>query len=201
MLSRWLENKELKYGLSVPYSQGTEPGNTNIGYFDLKRHPENISQIHELNNYPEFFELIKTINLPTSIFRTLRCDARSDSIKFAGYNNAVSCYVTIIFEILNWNWPEDNFRRLYDLFLGFRFQPLPPDTTRFDFIPVPVDFIDDDCGVRGLDIYIHGIGQSKEEAQEACRLVVVALQEFLSRQSEENLHLLQHLKDGEKTVS
>lgn len=126
----------------------------------------------------ELLDALAAINQPSSIFKTLRCDARPDSIKRKSYAQTLSSYVTVTFELLNCN-VEENYRRLYREFGQTPLSPQPGDATVMNFIPVPVDFVEHDCAGTALDIYMIGAGQSEAEAGDAWRTGVTALTYFL----------------------
>lgn len=107
----------------------------------------------------ELLDALAAINQPSSIFKTLRCDAGPDSIKRKSYAQTLSSYVTVTFELLNCN-VEENYRRLYREFGQTPLSPQPGDATVMNFIPVPVDFVEHDCAGTALDIYMIGAGQS-----------------------------------------
>lgn len=200
MKMQWVENKGLAAeGLPVPYPPSDEGGRTNVGYFDLRGHPELIAQVHELRGYPEFEKLIRDINRPESIFRSLRLEVKPRA-QIEGAIHAHSSYVTIAFEILNWSRLEANYRDLYQQFIRFPLRRSPPDSTRLQFRPVWVNFDEHREGGVGLDIVIIGVGLSESQALAAWRSGLTAVREFLTKVSEKHIHHLRNLKPGEKTI-
>jgi hypothetical protein len=48
-------------------------------YFDLKRHPELLADIEEARRVPELAEFLTTLNSPTSVLETAKCDVWSST--------------------------------------------------------------------------------------------------------------------------
>ena len=48
-------------------------------YYDLKRHPELLAQVEEAQRVPELGEFLATMNAPSSMLETAKCDAWTSS--------------------------------------------------------------------------------------------------------------------------
>src|SRR5271166_1094498 len=46
-----------------------------LAYVDVKRHPELIAQIEEAQTFPELREFLRTLNSPSTMVETAKCDA------------------------------------------------------------------------------------------------------------------------------
>lgn len=105
-----------KDGLGVPYPKGAHPDSTNVRYFDLKKHPEKISELPELRGWLELEKFLIVVNQPGSLFRTLRVDVAPSDINHSGFTKKITSYVTIAFEILEWNVTPGTYVDLYKRF-------------------------------------------------------------------------------------
>jgi len=198
MQMQWLKNEGLnEYSVSIPYPPSDEGGRTNVGYFDLKLHPELIEQVHELRRYPEFKKLVSQINRPDSIFRSVRLDVRTE-VKGEGARKYLhASYVTIVFEVLSWLRVEDNYRDLYQQLMNYPLSRPPTDSTLIQFRPVWVNLDELEQGGIGIDVIVSGYGRSESQARAAWRDGLTALREFLAGVSRKEIH---HLKPGENTI-
>ena len=61
-------------GLGIHYPKGIAAGSTNVGYVDLKKNSEALASLPELQGWPELDSFLRAVNLPDSLFRTLRCE-------------------------------------------------------------------------------------------------------------------------------
>jgi len=57
--------------LDFPWTDATGK----LVFVDLKRHPESIASIEEAQKFPELRECLRTLNRPTSLLETAKCDA------------------------------------------------------------------------------------------------------------------------------
>lgn len=158
------EPKKLDKGLGVPYPKVELPTSTNIGYFDTKRFPEKIDIFPELKGWPEIKDLIKVVNQTDSIFRSLRCDVAQCKIARDSYRHKISSYVTLAFEILEWN-SKENFKQLHDEFLTFaKTQSVRADNI-VEFVLEPTSYNEHAYIAWSVDIWDHGFGRTGKEAK------------------------------------
>jgi hypothetical protein len=59
--------------LEVPWTAPADQAGV-LRYVDLKRHPEQLSQIAEAQRWPELGEFLQAINAPAGPFETAKCD-------------------------------------------------------------------------------------------------------------------------------
>jgi hypothetical protein len=62
--------------LEFPWASEEEGG---LRYYDLKRHPELLSHVEEIERVPELGEFLSTANSPRSLIETAKCDAWSST--------------------------------------------------------------------------------------------------------------------------
>jgi hypothetical protein len=187
------------YGLGVPYPINKTSDVNNAGYFDLKKELHRISEIHELQKYPELLKVVIAINQPNSFFRTLRC---GDVISTPLLNNLQNkkvffFYVTIAFEILEFNTAKGNYIELCHRFS--RTNLTHSKRTFIEFRIIPTSY--NNHGINrawSMDIEISGIGQTDEKARLASSLGWRAIQSFLDKESS---LFIDELKKGQKTIS
>lgn len=73
-----------------------------IRYYDLKRHPELLSEVEEAQRVPELRQFLVAINSPTSMLESAKCDAwpstdiNPDEEIFGG-TWKFGCYVDLVF--------------------------------------------------------------------------------------------------------
>jgi len=60
--------------LGLPYPSIDSPDQIRHEYIDLRETPEKIDELPELKDLPAFKEAIRSLNAPTSLFRTLGCE-------------------------------------------------------------------------------------------------------------------------------
>jgi hypothetical protein len=188
MMTRLLIADE-KQGLGVPYN----------GYVDLKRNPERISELSEINGWQELENFLRVVNQPDSLFRTLRVDVSASSINHSGFTKKVTCYVTIAFEILEWNRPKGTFEDLYKFFLQYTARYSTPNRAVVEFELIPTSYNDHKVNAAwSLDVWSTGLGNSEDEARGAWYSGLQIVQDFLEWQS--TLYR-NELKRGRKTIS
>ena len=108
--------------LPIPYA-AQDRGNDrpNIGYVVLKRQPELIDTIPELMDVPELKALVREMNHPRSIVRSLGCERATGLVNQGDpvINRGMNSFVRMCFEILEWNGAEQNYHTLYENFEQF----------------------------------------------------------------------------------
>jgi hypothetical protein len=72
------------------------------GYYDLKRHPDRLSQVAEARRFPELAEFLAAVNSPGSILQSAKCDAWSSTEmdpdeEILGASHKFGSYVDLLF--------------------------------------------------------------------------------------------------------
>lgn len=170
-------------GLGVPYPKDDSPDSANVGYFDIKRNPENTLNFPELHGWAELKEFIEVINRTDSLFRTLRCDVASSDFNRSPYTKKITSYVTTAFEILDWNRVTGTYEDLYKRFCEFATGSIS-DSTVIDFELVPTSYLDHGIN-RGwsVDVWNTGLGGDDKEARVAWIAGIEEVKGFLVRES------------------
>lgn len=158
----FITDVNLKNGLGIPYPKNTSFESSNIGYADLKKFPEKIDELPELKEWDELKSLIKSINNIENIFRTLRCDVSQSKDRKVDFK--VTSYVTLAFEILDWNVKE-NFKELFKDFSKFSKSVQPSKLTVVEFELIPTSYNDHSYNAWSIDIWNHGFGMSERFAR------------------------------------
>jgi hypothetical protein len=186
-------------GLGIPYPSCKDSETNNVGYLDLKANPSNIGLAYELDEWPEFKKLIKQINAVDSFFRTLRCDVWFTHVTGHSLFRILAVgYITIAFEILEYNCSTNCFNELRNRFLRSAPDVIewPEVTINFKHIPTSYNH----HGIKRAwseDIEIHGFGPTEQEARSAFQKGLVPVQTFLLLES---TRYPQELKTGRKTI-
>jgi hypothetical protein len=186
-------------GLGIPYPKGSVAGSTNAGYFDIKKKPEALAGLPELLGWPELEGFLKAINQPDSFFRTLRCEVVASPIKHSGCTRKVTSYVTVAFEILDWNRAQGSYGELYRSFSDYCSGVQAPVKLAIEFELIPTSYLAHGIG-RGwsVDVWVSGLGTSKEAARATWRTGLRIVQDFLTKES---ALYADQLKQGRATVS
>ncbi len=189
------EPKKFDQGLGVPYPKGESPTSTNIGYFDIKLLPEKIDLFPELQGWPELKELVRAVNKTNSIFRSLRCDVAQSKITRDGFRHKISSYITLAFEILEWN-SKENFKQLHDKFLVFaKTQVVRVDNT-VEFVLEPTSYNEHAYTAWSVDLWNHGFGRTGKEAKQNWLSGLHIIKAFVADQNQRYGNQL--LKDRKK---
>lgn len=166
-------------GLGIPYPSALIPS-TCIGYFDVKRYPEKVSEFPEIREWPELKDFIYFINQQDSIFRTLRCEVTSG--KAVHEKHKITSCVTIAFEILEWNSIE-NFRHLFEAFKLFASTQSQVFKNVVEFEPVPTSYQDHNVTLWSLDSWNHGYGRTWDNAKKNWLAGLRILTAFVNEQN------------------
>ena len=179
-----LSEVDVSNGLGIPYLSDLRDGGGNAGYFDLKKEPEKISDIHELKNWPELRELVTLINHQDSFFRTLRCQVFLSGIpENLRFKRACFSYTTIAFEILDYNLSEGCHEELRQAIAKYATEFLSECCTHIELELTSTSY--NERGVsRGWSLTIHvwGLGQENKEAREAWAMGIRALYNFFAKE-------------------
>jgi hypothetical protein len=196
---KFLEGKD-EDGLGIPYPSAVHSDGTNAGYFDLKRDPAAFEQVYELEGWPEFESLLRTLNKGDSFFRTLRFDVWFAAVTgHPRFKRLAVGYVTIAFEILEFNTSKGCFEEMRKRFTKFAPQCVRWPETSINFRHVPTSYNDHHID-RGWseDIEIHGFGANETEARNALMKGLPPVERFFSKES--SMYFAE-LKKGRKTIS
>ena len=84
--------------LEMPWAAGE----TGPRYWDLKRHPEQLSNVVEANRFPELAEFLGAVNSASSIFESAKCDVWSSAEinpeeEIFGASHKFGSYVDLVF--------------------------------------------------------------------------------------------------------
>lgn len=153
--------------LYIPYRAGTGSHTSNIGFIDLKAQPERLCEIHELQGYPEFEELLRTLNSAECSLRTLRVDTSDDDFPEFGHSHTCFSMLSFCFEALGQDEDKRYFVELYNYFRRSASGYLPGDDVRVDFFLIPLTLVS--IGYHGwaLEIRLYGFGISVESSRNA----------------------------------
>ena len=186
-------------GLGIPYPSCKDTETNNIGYLDLKANPSDINLAYELDGWPEFKKLIRQINASDSFFRTLRCDVWFAQVTGHPLFRVMAVgYITVAFEILEYNCSMNCFNELRNRFLRFA-----PDVIRWPEVIIYFKHIPTSYNHHGInrawseDIEIHGFGCTEDEARNSFQKGLVPVQTFLLLES---TNYPQELNKGRKTL-
>jgi hypothetical protein len=130
----------------------------------------------------------------------LRCDAWFVNLTgHAVFKKLAVGYITLAFEILEYNLSKDCFNELRKQFSRFAPQLTEWSETTIHFKHIPASY-NDHAITRAWreDIEIHGFGRGESEAKEAFLQGLASVGEFLLK---ECLSYPQALKKGGKTIS
>ena len=119
---------------AIPYVPVKREHRENHGYIDLKRNPERVDDVPEIQSEPELREFIKELNHARSLFRSAGCDTNHGPHDDPIYKYGMSSFVTLVYEIVDWNCNARNFRELYDEFCKFLSHAPEP-------LPEPVEIV------------------------------------------------------------
>lgn len=185
-------------GLGVPYPKGGRPGTSNIGYVDLKKEPDRISEIHEIRDWPEAVKFLKEVNRPQSLFHTLRCDVWIEPVEAQRMRSCAISYFTVAFEIFDWNGPKGPYQDLYERFRKFAALNHTPGAMMVEFHLIPTSY-NYPTGGQGwsVDIMMFGFGETGVEAKATWRAGLKLVQDYLVRESDLYGH---ELRKGRKTL-
>lgn len=171
-------------GFGVPYPEGADPGSTNVGYIDLKKNLDQVTEFPEVRGWPELETFIRAVMQPPSLFRTLRCDIAASPFKRFGCTRKVSSYVTVAYEILDWNLAPEHFRGLCESFRQYAAGVKAPVKLLIEFELIPTSYRDHGVArAWSVDLWVSGLGTSKEAARATWRAGLRILQDFLTQQS------------------
>ena len=176
MISRFVTMGE-EHLLKIPYHKGEGSHSSNIGYIDLKQEPDRISELHELQGYPEFEELIRRLIQPQCTLRPLRIDTAKDEFYHPQFSNSHYSFLTVSFDNPD---PVDDARFFAELHGSFQsYGSHLPDSVRIDFYLVPMAIPRHKFRGWCLDIRLYGYGTSETEARGNWATGLEILNDFL----------------------
>ena len=187
-------------GLGIPYPPDLHNGGGNAGYFDLKKEPEKISDIHELQNWPELRDFVRLINHKDSFFRTLRCQVFFSGVPVnLPFKRVCFSYTTVAFEILDYNLSMGCHEELRQGIAKYATESLSESSTHMDLDLTSTSYNEHRVSrAWSLTINVWGFGQENEEARETWAVGIRALYNFFDK---ECFAYPGELKKGRLTVS
>jgi hypothetical protein len=195
---RFLEGSQ-QDGLGIPYPSRKDSDTNNVGYLDLKASPSNIDAIYELDGWPEFKKLVKAVNHVDSFFRSLRCDVWYANVTGHPVFRVLAVgYITVAFEILEYNCSRRCFDELRNQFLRFAPHVTKWTEVTINFRHVPTSYRNHLANSAwSEDIEIQGFGRTEDEARRAFLTGLNPVAAFLIRES---IKYPEELKKGRKTL-
>ena len=142
-----------------------------LRYLDLKRHPEHLHEIQEVQRAPELMDFLITANSPSGVFESAKCDVwSSDQInpeeEIFGSKIKFGCYVDLLFSQersrLSFEQHEIAVRRLTRVL-----QQAPE-------LPAAAEFLVRRCYYKGeqpeaegfyITLYLFGYGDDENQAR------------------------------------
>ncbi len=187
-------------GLGIPYPSDLHDGGGNAGYFDLKKEPEKISDIQELQNWPELRDLVTLINHKDSFFRTLRCQVFFSGAPENLPLKRVCCtYTTVPFEIRDYNLSMGRDEELRQGIAKYATELLSESRTHLELDLTSTSSNEHRVSrAWSLTIHVWGLGQVNEEARNTWAVGIRALSNFFAKGC---FAYPDELKKGRLTVS
>lgn len=163
--------------IGVPYFRPDEDPNSH-SYIELKEHPEQISLIPEIRDWPELEATLREMNSISSRFKTLGCEKSEIRPNDGSYG--VSGYVDVAFEdlALAKNW--DAHLRLFQIFQAQAVTQGPDTGTCMEFVMQPTQWIELQELAWSFSVWvIVGCCRSGAEAKEKWSAALKVVREFL----------------------
>ncbi len=185
----------------IPYVPAKRQFRENYGYIDLQRNPERVNEVPEIQGEPELREFVMEINHRRSLFRSAGCDTNYGPHAHPVYKYGMSCFVTMVFEIVDWNCNAAAFEGVYEEFCRFLSQVPHP-------LPEPVEVIFEQQYVTfgehggkkalGLTVDVRSWGRDEADARRIWANALRIVQRFFA-ESRQKHH--GSLDNGAVTVS
>lgn len=190
---------ESQSGIGIPYPPvERSEGHSNYGYVDLKRKPELIEGIPELQDTPVLMALVRELNNPRSIVRSLSCEKALSKSADPVFCRKLTSFVRISFEILAWNLAKDNYQILFEQFADSAMPEMLSDLICIEFEVDPASFNDHQKHGWALTIWNSGFGRTDKEATSNWATGVRLVEQFFAYQ---RLRWQSELDKGLVTVS
>jgi hypothetical protein len=174
---------ESQSGIGIPYpAVERTDGHSNYGYFDLKRKPDLIDTVVELQDSLELMALVREMNDPRSVVRSLACEKALSENRDPVFQWKLTSFVRLSFEILAWNFAKDNYRKLYDQFADSATPHLLSDLISIEFEVDPANFVDHQKNGWSLTIWNNGYGRTGDEARSNWATGVRLVEQFFAYQ-------------------
>ena len=161
--------------MGIPYSRDSSDSSSH-SYIDLVKEPQRISEIPELDGWPELAEFVTGINQPSGYFRTIGLEK---STYIESGRNVVNGYVGFGFRDLGNVQQKHYHYALFDNFNEFeRLNPLPPDVyVTWDVLPTY--YADAVLDGFSFDVWIRSVADSQDVARQKRVETLGILLEFL----------------------
>ncbi len=155
------------------------------GFVDLRRYPDQIDQIAEVEFFAPLRQFLLSLNSPSSPVWTAKCDlwapAEFDPYEFdvdpESAHRAYACYVDLFSRgELEWNTPN----RIVGWCDSFctKLRALRLNSSRIDLIVRRAVFSQDETGF-GVTAYLSAVGSNDSQAKEALGRAMVAFEDAL----------------------
>ena len=108
--------------MGIPYVYQDRGTSINHGFFNLRRKPELIPTIPEIQGWPQMVPLLQAINRPTGVFWSLACDTGVFPFKDKQHPHLTTmagCYFDVAFAYVPLNKKQERFQRLACLISEF----------------------------------------------------------------------------------
>lgn len=176
--------EETEAYLCLPYAAERSHDRVNHGYFDLRRNPIRISEVPELDGWPELAEMVRIANDRDSLFRTLGCEVvLMDLDDDPMLQKKLVSYVDIAFEILSLNTEKENYYRLYRRFGEFASPLQLPGNVSILFEICPTYFAAHEFQGWRVTLWNAGTGRTDGEVRAAWHLGVEVFKDFITTES------------------
>lgn len=182
MISLHIEPIDTSSGLGVPYRSAMASGGM-IEYFDTKRNPACIPKIREIQNKKFLIAFLQTLNAPTSLFRSVRCERYCEcESDLDGFTRKAHWNFTFAFEIVAFNHgghPE--FQNVFEQYLA----TLPASArVHYELEIIQTSYNDHQINESfSQDLTIFGYGQSEREAKDAFLRGLKDVENLFARES------------------
>lgn len=144
-----------------------------LTYFDLKRQPELISRVEEVQTWPELGEFLRRVNLARSLVESAKCDGWATTEMGAeeeifGASHKFASYVDLVFEDVDRrvSFPihEDFAKRLTELL-----RRVPEILSSVEICVRRCFFVDTPQTRKGFyfTVYVNGYGNDEPEARKS----------------------------------
>ena len=162
--------------LGVPYFRPSEDTESN-SFIDLKEQPERIDEIPELRSWPELEKVVRRINIPSGIFKTLGCAEfvyKNESPKYR-----LHTYVDFCFAESMANKDQGNFYDLFHRFTEYVGTLKPPDDLVIKIELRRTAFYNENITGWCMEYWVLGVGETLNEARANPDAGFKILEEFL----------------------
>lgn len=170
-LSLIVENQ----GAVIP-RQSAEPSNE-IRYFDLKRHPEKLSELPDVQTFPEAGELVRAIN-SSEFLKTVNPPRALCEVTNPPTTRCV-CHISVSYEDMNLNMNRFVFYALFDRLTKYVSSVETHRDTVIEGWVIPTRYEEQNLQGWCVGFSVYGYADSEEEARERWVSAVQILRDFI----------------------